>query len=181
MEDFAESAGTHQDQQYIEIPSLSCIVTTLCCQLNCSANLRPLPCPRYQPPEMSYCKAIGLFLCLQLLSYCVTAQNANASASAISGNTPSPAAGGSSTATAIATSLSSGNAQAAANAIAAAQSAGQSSAYAAAFAQVSSTHQHVWQTERCSFGCLCVYMFCGIVGQVVWRFSIGSRTSTGFY
>lgn len=99
----------------------------------------PYPHIAKQPSVMSFCKVIGVVLCLQLLSYSASAQNAVASATATSGASPSPtpAAGSTSYASAIANALSSGNTQAAANAIAAAQSAGQSSAYAAAFAQVS--------------------------------------------
>lgn len=135
MEKWRNLRQPHQ-VQHIEIP----ILDVRCHHTLRSAQL--LPCPCYQSPEMSYCRAIGLVLCLQLLSYSVTAQNAAANATAMSGTTASPAAGGSSIATAIASALSSGNAPAAANAIAAAQSAQPAgdpvkAAYAAAFAQVS--------------------------------------------
>ena len=134
---------------------------------------------------MSYSKVIGLALCLQLLSYSVSAQNAAAGATAVSGSTPSPAAGSTSYATAIATALSSGDAQAAATAIAAAQSAGQSSAYAAAFSQACPTQQipvTSWQTERWSFGCFhLLYIVRGFAGQVVGGFSLGGRTGTRYH
>ena len=172
MVDYAESAGTCQDH---EIASKHGIILKFCCPLL-------LPFPRHQSSDMSYSKVISLVLCLQLLSYSVSAQNAAAGATAASGTTPSPAAAGSTSyATVIATALSSGDAQAAANAIAAAQSAGQSSAYAAAFSQVSPTQQsHVlsydaWQAEQWAFVCNTVH---GLAGQVIRCFSLGSRTST---